>query len=540
MVTPCAVNLLWLLGNARSYASFAASLDRPEEAQERILMQLLRDNGESLYGRQHGLADIKTYAQFRRRAPMQDYDDLDPWVQRIRKGESNVLTREGVRRLVPTSGSSGARKLIPYTCGMQDQLNAAIAPWVFSLYVAHPGMLSGRSYWSVSPVGQGHDVGQEPSAVPIGFDDDVDYLGGWRARLISAAMAVPSNVRLIPRVDDWRHLTLLHLLARSDLGLVSVWHPSFLALLMDYMENHWPRLLEDLSKGLDLPEGRMTSQGVCAMALRPNPARVKALAGADPREVRTVWPRLKVVSCWGDAAAEPAMQSLALRLGEVHLQPKGLLATEGVISIPFEGSHPLAIRSHFLEFEDEHGKVHPACDVQHGGLYRVLVTTAGGLCRYRMQDLVRVDGKVGRTPSIRFVGKDGLVCDLVGEKLTDGFVARVLDLVFETGLMRPKMLLLAPDLCSSGPCYTVYTSHQLDGEQMARIEQLLCANPQYAYARRLGQLGALRQFWVRGDFYASYSDHLMGTGMRLGDIKPSSLSRLNSWSSCFHGGYVGT
>ena len=103
------------------------------------------------------------------------------------------------------------------------------------------------------------------------------------------------------------------------------------------------------------------------------------------------------------------------------------------MSIPYGGLHPLAVRSHFLEFEDDGGGVCVAADLLVGKRYTVLLTTGGGLYRYRLLDLVEANGRVGRTPSIRFIGKVASVSDRMGEKLTDGFVAQVLAALFGLG-----------------------------------------------------------------------------------------------------------
>ena len=113
----------------------------------------------------------------------------------------------------------------------------------------------------------------------------------------------------------------------------------------------------------------------------------------------------------------------------VEIQPKGLLATEAFVTIPFAGRHPLAIRSHFFEFL-EGDRPRMAHQVEPGGIYSVVVTTGGGLYRYRLEDRVEVTGFVGRTPSLRVLGKEGHVSDLRGEKLHESFVAGALERAF--------------------------------------------------------------------------------------------------------------
>ena len=53
----------------------------------------------------------------------------------------------------------------------------------------------------------------------------------------------------------------------------------------------------------------------------------------------------------------------------------------------------------------------------HGSRYYILVTTAAGLYRYFMNDLVEVTGLFGHTPLLRFVQKGRGVTSLTGEKL---------------------------------------------------------------------------------------------------------------------------
>jgi len=238
-----------------------------------------------------------------------------------------------------------------------------------------------------------------------------------------------------------------------------------------------------------------------------------------------------VVSCWADAAASSAAASLARTLAGVALQPKGLLATEGVVSIPYAGRHPLAVRSHFLEFEDDAGSIRLADDLRHGSTYQVLLTTAGGLCRYRLHDLVQVDGRIGRTPTIRFLGRAGAVSDRVGEKLTDSFVSQVIAELLCAAGKQPSFAMLAPELDAAGCRYTLYVNSPTAQEEAKALDDLLARNPQYAYCRKLGQLLPARIASVRDDAFVAYTNRLMTNGQRLGEIKPASLSLLDGWSA---------
>ena len=155
------------------------------------------------------------------------------------------------------------------------------------------------------------------------------------------------------------------------------------------------------------------------------PARARELDQIGPGDWPRWWPHLQVVSCWGDQAAAPGFRRLAARLPLTVVQAKGLLATEAVVTIPYAGTHPLAVTSHYFEFLDESGGLHGADALERGAHYDVVVTNGGGLWRYRLGDVVECTGHVLATPALRFVGRRARQSDLRGEKLSEVFVADV-------------------------------------------------------------------------------------------------------------------
>ncbi len=521
-------NGAWLTASLPAWLRFRSALRRPAETQRRIFHRLLGANSESAYGRAHGFGKIRSYAEFRERVPIVDYDDLEPWIARIMRGEQGVLTHAPVTRLIPTSGSTGGRKLIPFTAAFRYELNAAIGPWMVDLCREHPSVPFGPAYWSISPaIPTGVD---EKSAVPIGFDDDSAYLGGIKQRLAEATFAVPSALRQVADIDCSRYLTLLCLLRAPELRLVSVWHPSFLSLLLDALPAWWEELLDDLARGGcrragTLPQGIRTA---------PQPLRANELRRANPANPQTLWPRLRVVSCWGDGQASFAAADLQRRLPHATLQGKGLLATEAFVSIPFGGHHPIAVTSHFFEFADANGETLLAHELRPGESYAVIVSTAGGLWRYRLGDLVEADGFVAATPSLRFLGRGASVSDLCGEKLAETFVTRAIGAACAACEFAPRFAMLAPDADAAGRwSYTLFVEGALPPELPARLDDELRKNPHYALCRDLSQLGPLRCFQIAHDAYRTFCATEISKGRRLGEIKPQALSQRIDWRNHF-------
>src|ERR1051325_7328119 len=113
-LTATIANSLWAVTSIPAYWWFRRSLREPQLAQLQKLRSLLDQNKETKFGKAHRFDSIDSYEEFKRRVPVSDYAGFEPWIERIRQGEQDVLTHEPVTHLVPTSGSTGGRKLIPF------------------------------------------------------------------------------------------------------------------------------------------------------------------------------------------------------------------------------------------------------------------------------------------------------------------------------------------------------------------------------------------------------------------------------------------
>ncbi|NJN81644.1 MAG: GH3 auxin-responsive promoter family protein, partial [Caldilineaceae bacterium] len=135
----------------------------------------------------------------------------------------------------------------------------------------------------------------------------------------------------------------------------------------------------------------------------------------------------RLISCWADANAASFAVELGARFPQARIQAKGLIATEAFVSLPVDGEAgaSLAIRSHFFEFLPlldagvDTDSPQLAHQLETGARYEVVVTTGGGLYRYRLFDAVEVVGRRRQTPLLRFLGKTNLISDHFGEKLDE-------------------------------------------------------------------------------------------------------------------------
>ena len=158
-------------------------------------------------------------------------------------------------------------------------------------------------------------------------------------------------------------------------------------------------------------------------------------------------------------------------------------------------------------------------DRLHPGTYELIVTTGGGFYRYCIGDVIEVlETDPAHPPRIRFLRRSGITSDLCGEKLTEDFVRGI---CLSLGLEQ-HFCLLAPE----GRRYCLYTTADLPD---SALDAALREGYHYQYCRELGQLQCAHVIRVSGDPDKAYLARLTAEGMRLGDIKPAYLSRLDGW-----------
>jgi hypothetical protein len=83
--------------------------------QEKLMLDLVRKAQDTAFGQVHDFQSIRTYADFKARVPIQDYEALRPYIERIQAGEKDVLWADRPVYLAKTSGTTSGIKYIPIT-----------------------------------------------------------------------------------------------------------------------------------------------------------------------------------------------------------------------------------------------------------------------------------------------------------------------------------------------------------------------------------------------------------------------------------------
>lgn len=482
----------------REYKRFMADCD-VRAVQERYLLTLLRKQADTVYGRAYGFSGIGSYAEYAERVPLTVYEDYAPYLEAAAEGKEKVLTAEPIQLFELTSGSSGGKKLIPYTAALKREFQCGIRPWLYDLYSHVEGLRAGKSYWSITPVTAGRSY--TAAGIPIGFEEDAEYFGVLEQGIMRRLFAVDGSVKFVSDMDSFYLETVRQLLQCKELTLISVWNPTLLTILCDVISAHTAELADVLTQS--------------------------QISAVKEQRFDRVFPQLKLISCWADGSAQDQIHGVIKRFPNVRIQPKGLLATECFVSFPLigeEGSR-LSLYSHFFEFRSlADDTIVTAERLQPGCEYEVIVTTGGGFYRYCLGDVITVlAAEPNRPPRIRFLRRRGICSDLYGEKLTEAFVQSVCRHLGITDYF----CLLAPE----GNRYCFYT----DAPKVcsAQLDAALCESYHYQYCRQLGQLACAEVVRVCGQPQEGYLKRLMEEGIRIGDIKPTYLTRYSGWKQSF-------
>jgi hypothetical protein len=88
---------------------------KPIEAQQAIFKKLIKEGRKTAFGKDHHFKDIHSYEDYKAQVPIQDYEGMRHYVDRIIKGEADVLWKGFPIYFAKTSGTTSGVKYIPIT-----------------------------------------------------------------------------------------------------------------------------------------------------------------------------------------------------------------------------------------------------------------------------------------------------------------------------------------------------------------------------------------------------------------------------------------
>ena len=507
-----------------SQLQFQTDLEYPFQVQSEVLQSILQQNQKTEYGEKYSFSAIHDASEYVKYVPICDYEALSLTIDNMTQGLPNLLTAQKILAYEETGGSNGGRKKIPYTLAGLEAFQNGLVPWISDLYEHYPNLRDGKFYWAISPACRKAKL--MPDGTPVGLEDAA-YFGEDIGSEMLSKLAVPVQAGDILNIDLWHEFTLFHLLKCESLSFISVWSPSFLIELLRFA------VLKRESLAILIEQGEISDdQSLSAIQNRKRRSKLvlDELGKPEPSYCR-IWGKLQVISCWDSASATIGANTLRSLFPKANVQGKGLLATEALVTIPLiEYDHPvLALRSAFFEFIDSQGNIFRADQLEKDNEYQLLITTHSGLYRYNIGDMVSVRGFAKRTPMLEFMGRSNATSDICGEKLNDAFVMK------RIRALEQSFAMLAPSLSknSSSSCYVLLLDQSFTSEYQAvflasALDKSLSDNPQYSYARQLGQLGPVVSVLCERPLECWLSEQV-NNGQRLGDIKIPALLTNANW-----------
>lgn len=516
----------------RQLRRFEADCLNPEAVQTRLLLDILSKQQETAFGRDHKFASFTSAADFRKAVPIAPYEYVAPYIERVQKGETNALLADRrVLMFALTSGTTASRKLIPVTDEYLRIYRRGWNMWGLKMYRDNRGRkVAMRPI--VQMVGDPEEFRTE-AGIPCG------NLSGYTAMvqkwIIQRMYAVPYITGKIKDAKARYYVALRFSIGRNVSQFMAA-NPSTLVQFARTLDAEKEHLLRDLRDGtlradLDIPTD---VRAWLTRKLSKDPRRAAELGKAAEKAGRLypteVWPvEGTVINTWTGGSMGPYLRQLPQYYGDPPLRDLGLLASEGRMTIPLEGgtaSGVLDIWSQYFEFvpEGEIDSQQPAVlgahELQEGMSYYIIPTTAYGLYRYHISDLVRVTGFFGRTPLVEFLGKGHRFANLTGEKLSEYHVTKAMDAVAARLNQSVTAYSLAPIWDDKQPYYGLFLEEP-DARDEAGLKRFLAEfdkqlgaeNVEYAAKREGNRLGPVRAVLIPAGTWSAWDrDRLASTG----------------------------
>jgi hypothetical protein len=327
--------------------------NHPEDSQREVLQDLVTSAQYTEFGKKYNFSKLFSIKSFKKAVPLQEYDDLKPYIMRIMNGEQNILWNTPIYWFAKSSGTTSDKsKFIPVSDESLQDCHYKAAKDVLTLYYAFnpdSDLLTGKGL----VIGGSHNIHQ--------LNEEVQY-GDLSAVLLQNT----------PFWTSW------------------IKTPELSIALMDEWEEKIEKLAESTIK-----ENVTSISGVPTWTLVLF-KRILELTGKD--NMAQVWPSLELYM-HGGVSFKPYREQFNRLIGKKINYLEMYNASEGFIAaheIPGDDGMLLFVdHGIFFEFMPvaEYGKSHPQTiglrEVELDKNYAPVISTNGGLWRYLLGDTIR-------------------------------------------------------------------------------------------------------------------------------------------------------
>jgi len=354
-------------------------LKYPHEVQEELLMNLIRSSELTFVGYKYDFTSIKSYAAFADRVPVSSYEDLEPLIERTRKGEQNILWNTPVKWFAKSSGTTNAKsKFIPVSSQALEDCHYKGSKDLLCLYL-------NNNEDSELFLGKSLRLGGSSQI----YEDNNTYFGDLSAILIE-------------NMPIWAEFSST---PSNKISLMSEWEKKIEAIINETIN-------ENVTSFAGVPSWMMVLLN-------------KVLEKTGKTNLLEIWPNLEVYF-HGGVSFEPYREQYQKIVPKRDFQYYEIYnASEGFFAIQdLNDSNDLLLMLDYGIFYEfipmdtfgtENQKVIRLSDVELHKNYAIVITTNSGLWRYMIGDTVRFTSL--NPYRIRVTGRTKHHINVFGEEL---------------------------------------------------------------------------------------------------------------------------
>ncbi len=362
----------------------------PHDVQEEWFQRLISEARYTEWGKHYDYSSIKTRQQFRERVPVSTYEDLQPYIERIRKGEQNILWNTEIRWFAKSSGTTaGKSKFIPVSSEAIEETHFRGGKDLLSFYCTN---------FPQTRLFDGKGLGLGGSHYINEYDNESFYGD------VSAI--------IIQNLPFWAQISRT---------------PNMEVALMDQWEEKIERMAD-----ITINDNVTSLAGVPSWGLL---LLQRVLEKTGKTNIRDVWPDFEAVFHGGVNFA-PYRQQFAKILPPDINYVENYNASEGYFGIQDRlNSNELLLMLDYgiyyefmpmTEVEKENPKTLTLEEVETGENYAMVISTNSGLWRYMIGDTIRFTSK--NPYRIQITGRTRHFINAFGEELIVDNAERALEI----------------------------------------------------------------------------------------------------------------
>jgi hypothetical protein len=487
---------------------FIAMTKDPMRVQQDLLGRILKYQLDTDFGRQYRFDEIVDYSDFAERVPVNDYEQLRPYIEIQENSKKPGLNREQPLIYAQTSGTTGKPKIIPITRNTIRRYRHSQRLVAYSIYRYFPEAYHGRILAIVSAA----EEGRLDTGTVYGAMSGLIYRS--MPKLMRRKYVLDPEVFEIEDYQEKYYRIALQSMLEPNISMIATANPSTLLKLASIINGQFDSLAERIMESDEPRANRL----------------IEIFTVKSKLTFSDIWPRLRAVVTWTGGSCSALIPELKNQVTEeTRIVELGYLSSEfrGSITIdPLENLQIPCIHETFFEFVEasnwESGtpRFLTLDQLQPATRYYVFATTQNGLYRYDINDLIEVTGYFNQTPTIRFLQKGKGVVSLTGEKLYESQLVEAINRVKDELQFNCDFFIMLGDAKTLE--YTLYLEcSEPEGLDIDRHLGLL--NIEYRSKRDSGRLKPLQTRFLRPGSGDTYKQYCLDQGQREGQFKTAVL-----------------